>query len=371
MAEFPHSHYFDYAASAPPWPESLDSYVKVSEAFYANPSSQHILGKEAKKEFMELKKEFCDQLQFFDGRLLLCASGTEANNVVIEGHLKSFPDGRLLIAEDVHDSIWYATKKYPKYVDVIGIDSSGQLPIHKFEELLTESISLVCLSHACNETGIIHPIKELTDTCFRKQVKILIDGAQSVGHLPLELNDIPFTYFTFSGHKFGGVRSTGGLLFRDDQFESLISGGGQEWDLRAGTENVAGLSSMVAALHKSIAHQIDEMDRLKTLKESMISKLKTLPYVLVNSNDNGIHGLLSVSIPGRNGKELVSALSMSGFSVSTGSACHDNQMEPPRIILAMGRNEKEALGTIRISMGPANTVESVNELMEILMDLIR
>ena len=363
--------YFDYAASSPPWRESVEAYVDFSYTYFANPSSNHMPGKEAKQQLLALKKEFCDLVHFFDGRLLLCASGTEANNTIIEGHLKRFPKGKVLIAKDVHDSIWYATDKFRKAVEIIPIAPTGQISIDKFEKALKEDITLVCLSHVCNETGTIHPIKKIAEICDGRQIKTLIDGAQSIGHVPLNLNDIPFTYFSFSGHKFGSVKSTGGLFMRDDQFDSLVHGGKQEWNLRAGTEDIAGMAAMVAAMKKNIEQLNDESARLKTLKQILIDRLKEFPHVVVNSSENSLPGLLSLSVPGHSGKEIVSALALSGFAISTGSACHENQMDPSRIILAMGRDKKEAIGTIRLSMGVGTTAESVNDLANALLDLIR
>ncbi len=370
MEGFANPGYFDYAASYPPWQESIEAYTNISQLFYANPSSNHMPGKEAKQKLLSLKKEFCDLLHFFDGRLLLCSSGSEANNTIINGHLKQFPRGKMIIAEDVHDSIWYASEKFQKKAEIIKIDSAGQIPVDKFKKALTNDISLVCISHVCNETGAIHPVKEISDLCYRKQIRILIDGAQSTGHVPLNLNDIPFTYYSFSGHKFGSVKSTGGILIRDDQFEPLIHGGKQEWNLRAGTEDIAGLSAMVIAFKKSIEHLNEEMTRLKTLRQLVLNKLQEVPDLVVNTPGNSLPGLLSISIPGHSGSEIVSALSLSGYAISTGSACHENQMDPSRIIVAMGRNKKEAIGTIRLSMGIGTTTEAVNDLVKAILDLV-
>jgi len=371
MEGFHDPRYFDYAASSLPWQESIEAYTSTSKEFYANPSSNHIPGKEAKQKLLGLKKEFCDLLHFYDGRLLSCSSGSEANNTIIEGHLKAFPNGRLLIAEDVHESVWYAVEKYKKAVEVLEIDPSGRIPLDKFEEALRNKITLVCVSHVCNETGTIHPIEKLADLCFKRQIRILIDGAQSVGHLPLDLNTIPFNYFTFSGQKFGSIKSTGGILFRDDAFRSLIQGGKQQWNLRAGTEDLAGLSAMTVALKQSSDCITDETIRLRSLKQLILEPLKEIPNLIVNSPEDGVPWILSVSIPGYSGREIVSGLSMAGFAISTGSACHESELEPSRIIMAMGRNNKEAIGSIRLSMGMGTTEEAVKDLTHALLDLVK
>lgn len=371
MENFIDPRYFDYAASSPIWQESLDAFSVTAKKYIANPSSQHRCGREAKQELLTLKKTCCDVLQFYDGRLMQCASGSEANNTIIEGHMNRFPEGKIVIAEDVHDSIWYATKKYSKAVNILRIDSDGQLKTSHLERDLGNDITMLCINHVSHETGAIHPAKDIADVCARKGKRILIDGAQSVGHLPIDMNAIPFTYYTFSGHKFGGAKSVGGAFIRDDNFEPLIKGGKQEWNLRAGTEDLAGLSALVSALKKSLDSMNEEGQRLDVLKRSMLKPFMQLPHVIINSPENSLPGILSVSILGMTGSELVALLSHEGFAISTGAACHANEMEPSRIIMAMGRSEKEALGTIRISMGIGTTADAVNQLMKALLDIIK
>ncbi len=120
---YPDPYYFDYSASSPPYSIALEQMREISVRYFANPSSLHNRGKEAKRFLVNLKEQFCSLLNFTDGRLLICSSGTEANNTIIEGHLGKNREGRILIAENVHDSIWYATKKYKNSVDILEIGS--------------------------------------------------------------------------------------------------------------------------------------------------------------------------------------------------------------------------------------------------------
>lgn len=369
---YPDPQYFDYSASAPPFTEVLETYKKYSLQFYANPSSTHKPGNIAKRKLLELKKQFCDLLNYKEGRLLLCSSGTEANNTIIEGHRKRFPNGRILITENVHDSIWYATNKYPENVDILKIDKSGDITIQNLKRKINKHTSLVCMTHACSETGYIYSIEEIAVFCSQRNIKLHIDGVQAVGHIPVDIDSINCDYYSFSAHKFGGPRSVGGLLIRDDEFEPLISGGKHEWNLRAGTENLAGLAACVTALENSILMLKDEIKRLNTLKLEFIEKLKSdIPNVLINGPREGLPGFISLSLPGFIGNEIANELSLSGFYVSTGSACNANKVEPSRIILALGRSESDAKGTIRITMGRGTTEEAVNNLCSILINLIK
>jgi cysteine desulfurase len=364
-------YYFDYSASTPPYEEALEHYKSHSLNYPANPSSIHVSGKEAGRILLELKRRFCNLLDFKDGHLLLCSSATEANNTIIEGHRRKFPKGRILIAEDVHDSIWYASQRYKDHTDIIPLKEMDN-PFSKINfRAIKPETSLMCINHVCNETGKIHLLAPIAEFCFLRNIKLLVDGSQAVGHIAVSLDKIPCDYYSFSAHKFGGPRSVGGLLIRDREFEPLLSGGNQEWELRAGTENLAGLAAAITALEISLANMDEQASLLNKLKTNFLDELrKGLPEVLLNTPDNGLPGFLSLSFSGFRSNEIVTALSLSGFKISTGSACHSNRIEPSRIILATGRNEKEATGTIRISIGRGNTEKSVKELSQALLDYI-
>ncbi len=366
----PDPYYFDHSASAPPYKEALEQFTSHSLTYVANPSSSHSSGREAGGKLIELKIRFCDLLGLKDGHLLLCASATEANNTIIEGHRNKFPDGRILIAEDVHDSIWYATRKHKDHTDVFPLKDMGDLSSESLARAIRSETSLICINQVCNETGTIHPLETIAEFCTVRNIRLLVDGSQAVGHIPVDLNKIPCDYYSFASHKFGGPRSVGGLLIRDRQFEPLLSGGKQEWELRAGTENLAGLAASVTALEMCLADLNEEASRLDYLKNKLLSRLKgKSTQVLINMPDDSRPGFLSLSFPGFSGSEIVTALSVSGFKTATGSACHAERPEPSRIIMAIGRTEEEAIGTIRISMGRGNTEASVSELARALIEL--
>jgi cysteine desulfurase len=369
---YPDPYYFDHSASAPPYEEALEQFKFYSLNYPANPSSIHSSGKEASRKLLELKMRFCNLLDSKDGHLLLCSSATEANNTIIEGHRLRFPHGRILIAEDVHDSIWYATRKHKDHADVFPLKEMGDLSHEVLASTVKSETSLICINQVCNETGRIHPLKAIADFCHLRNIRLLVDGSQAVGHIPISLDNIACDYYSFAAHKFGGTRSFGGLLVRDRQFEPLLSGGSQEWDLRAGTENLPGLAAALTALEIAISKLSEETLQFNNLKTILLKELRReLKEVLINTPDQCRPGFLSLSFPGFQGNELVAALSLSGFKIATGSACHADQVEPSRIILAAGRNKQEAVGTIRISIGRGNTEESVQELGRALLDQIR
>ena len=366
----PDPRYFDYSASKPPYLSALEIQRDTAVRYFANPSSAHRQGILAKNKMAELKERFCNLLNFQDGRLLICSSGTEANNLIIEGHMKINPSGRIMIAENVHDSIWYAATRYKTRTSITGPDQFGRISVGQLKKNVREDTSLVCISHACNETGSVQDIENLTGFCHNRNIKILVDGVQAVGSIPVNMELIYSDYYTFSAHKFGGPRSLGGILMRDDKFAPLLAGGKQEWGLRAGTEHLSGLAGSVAALEISLKGMEDKMLRLNFFKNNFIKALEAAKIdFLTNSSTGCLPGFISVSFPGYSGNEIAAALSTEGFSVATGSACQENMEEPSRIIMAIGRHENQAKGTVRISMGRGNTELSVADLCESIIRL--
>ncbi len=276
------------------------------------------------------------------------------------------------MAEDVHDSLWYAVDAHPDSVEVLKISADGKIELNNFKNKLSDKISLVCISHVCNETGIIHDLHSIAEICLYRGIPLFCDGAQALGHVPLDLSEQRATYYSFSSHKFGATRGFGGLFIRDSNFDALLKGGNQEGSLRAGTENLPGLAAAVKALELSIVQQDTESKRLLKLAELLRKTLKRdNPNCIFNNQENCLPGLLSCSFPEISGAELAAALSCAGFSVSRGSACHADEDEPSRIIMLMGRSKREAIGTLRISLGRLTDKQAVLAFCQILKKYIQ
>lgn len=364
--------YFDHAASYPPFKEALDTYCRVSLDYFGNPSSAHYPGFEARALFQKAKKDFSAMCNFPDGRIVLTSGGTEANNTIVNGHMKFTPGARLLIAVDTHPSVWFAVERYNKQCDILPLGNRGRINVHDVKKHIDSKTTLLCMSHVCSETGVVHPVEEISELCARKGVLMLCDGVQALGHLDVDLEKIVCDYYTFSAHKFGGPRGVGGILLRNDRFTPLWVGGKQEWGLRPGTENVAGMAAAAAALNCCLKIRAKEEARLRDLCQRLYNHIENeVDDVILNSDpDNGLPGLLSISVPGLTAQTAVAELNLSGFAVSSGSACHADEAIPSRTIMAMRRKKNEALGTLRISMGVDNTEEDVTALGSVIIEVI-
>ena len=356
--------YFDTAASAPPFPEALKRFEEVSLRAYGNPSSSHESGQQARETLESARKAFLARVGLADGTLVLTSGATEANNLVLRTAMEK---GRPLIAADVHPSVWFAKEAS----DVVETGPDGRIAPETLEKRITKKTSLVSIVHANNETGVVQDVKALGAVCAKHGVKLHVDGVQAVGRLPVTLSELPFAYYTFSAHKFGGPRGVGGVLVRDAALKPQISGGGQEKGARGGTENVAGLAAALVALDLSTRSLESDVPRLRRLATLLTDEIRSaIPDALANSTPAGVPGLVSFSFPKLIGEEIVVEMNLRGFAVSAGSACGSGKMEPSRPVMAMGRTREQALGTVRISMGRHTTEDAVRRLAAALRQVV-
>ena len=362
-------YYFDYAASAPPFKDVLQKYTEVASKYFGNPSSAHSFGITSRELILQAKTEILRLGSFSSGYLGITSSGTEANNLVIRGVMEKYPGGRLLLAGDVHESSWFAEKKYKKRTDLLSIDSAGKVDRKELKKAIKPNTKLCSVLFGNNETGIVDDINTIGDICSQHGVLLHCDGVQAFGHLPLVLDRMSFDFFTFSAHKFGGLRGTGGVFMRSSDFAPQISGGYQEQGLRAGTENLAGLVSTAAALLVALENLGEETNRLRNLGELFVKLIRErCPDFILNSDlKKGLPGLISLSFPGLAGTSIVTELALKGFAISAGSACHSQEKTPSRVIVAFRGDKKIAEGSIRISMGRFTEDRYVQELADALL----
>jgi cysteine desulfurase len=365
--------YFDYAASSPPHAEALDTYVEMARGFFANPSSSHVRGMRARQR-LEAARERCKELLGVapGARIVLTSGGTEANNLVLHSVLDEPSGGRVLMANDVHPSAWKAGHRAGDRVDVLKVDGRGLVSLEALAARLTPRHCLVSIAHGNNETGVVQDLEGIASLCAARGTGLHVDGAQMVGHLPLALGSLDRVFYTFSSHKFGAPRGSGGVITGSpDRLRPLLLGGSQEGGLRAGTEDAAAFCAAVTALEASLRELPAQTELLRGFANQVIRQvLGRFPKALVNSGDEGLPGLVSISLPGLNASLAVTEMAMKGFDVSGGSACHAGSSEPSRVIRALGRTRLEALGTLRISMGYGTTPTDVGAMMEALSAVI-
>lgn len=367
--------YLDNSATTPVLPEIADIMVSVLTKRYGNPSSLHSKGLEAEKILSAARKQLSACLGVREQEVFFTSGGTEANNLAIKG--AAFRSRRrknhIITCSTEHPSV-LATVSFLKQegfeVTLLSVDGQGRISLAQLAEAIREETVLVSTMHVNNETGVITPVAEIGALVKRQNPETLfhVDAVQSFGKLPVEPLAWQADLVSLSAHKIHGPKGTGALYCREGvQLVPLLHGGGQEKELRPGTENLAGIAGFAAAADLACQNREKNVSHMGLLRKKLLDNLRgRIPDVAVNSPDDGAPHIVSITVPGVKGEVLVHALAERGIYVSTGSACHSRKPEPSHVLLAMGRTKKEVEASLRISFSPCNREDEIEFMLEVL-----
>jgi cysteine desulfurase len=242
-----------------------------------------------------------------------------------------------------------------------------------FGKAITKNTILITIMHANNEVGTVQPIAEIGKIARSREVLFHTDGIQTLGHIPVNVNELGVDFFSMSAHKFCGPKGVGACyLRRDSSFVPLLHGGGQERGLRSSTPNVPGVAGFSKALELAIAELDNQRQHLISLRRRLIDGLLgNISNMRVNGHQSeSLPHILNVSFDGVNNDKLIEALDEEGIYVSKGAACGSAQVEPSHVLLAMGLSPEQALTSVRISLGRWNTQEEIDFVLDIFPGII-
>lgn len=377
--------YFDNSATTKPYKEVIDSFVKVSSDFFANPSSLHQAGDQAEKLLSQGRRQIAQLLHVKPSEIFLTSGGTESNNLAIKGAAWMHRNrGKHIITTAIeHPSVRETVNQLSELgfeVTFIPVNKEGRININDIENAISQNTILVSVMHVNNEVGTIQPISEI-GKLLANYPKILfhVDNVQGVGKVPLDLHSSGVDLCSFSGHKFHGVKGTGILYIREGvKISPLLSGGGQEQNIRSGTENVAGAVAMAKALRMTMEKQSTGLKTLAEMKDVLMKELSKIEELVVHTplNHSAPH-IINFSIKGLKGEVFVHALEEKNIYVSTTSACSSKKKGISHTLQAMGIADDIAKGAIRLSLSYNNTMDealyvisaiktTVNNLKEVL-----
>ncbi|QFT90196.1 Cysteine desulfurase [Bacillus sp. THAF10] len=368
--------YLDNSATTKPYQEVLDSFLTVSTDFFANPSSLHSLGGKAEKLLHRSRENIASLLGVDDKEVIFTSGGTESNNLAIKGTAMAKKHlGKHLITTSIeHPSVHFAFQSLEKdgfQVTYLPVDTSGKVTPQQVEAAITTETILVSVMHVNNETGVIQPIESIAEHVAKyPRVTLHVDYVQGIGKVPLSLTNIDLC--TMSAHKFHGLKGTGMLIAKaGTKLTPLQHGGEQEWELRSGTENVAGIVAMTKALRMTLEASGKSQSHMEALKNFCISELLNIPAVHVNTpvHHSAPH-IVNFSIPGLKSEVLVHTLGNKNIFVSTTSACSSKRKTPSRTLTAMGTTQAIADSSIRISMNAETTKDEIEEFLKELKNAI-
>ena len=372
--------YLDWAATALPDPLVIDAMASVAKKYYGNPSSPYMEGKRARCILHDARKQCAKILNCDDAQLVFTSGGTESNSMVMLTQLQSREPGSIMLSRLEHPSIGESVKFLESQgwnKLILQPDAQGIIKPEKLMTMLERhpDTRLVAIMKVNNEIGVIQPIDELADVIKefngKRKIHFHVDLVQAAGKIAINLGESQFDTASLSAHKFRGPRGIGLLYRRSLDFNSIISGGGQEFGIRPGTENVAGAIAMAMAMER-------HGQPCQTIQENgtwLIKQLADLPDVhLIPECRNSktsfrsfVPGIIAIAIPPIPGEVLARVLEQSGFAVSTGSACRNNRKARASHSLAsMGLPRDLAEGMIRISIGSTTSKTELESFIETL-----
>ena len=369
--------YLDNAATAKVDPEVLDSYNQITLKYFANPSSIHSLGQEASRLLDKSREQILNVLKLTHHEVIFTSGATEANNLAIKGYCfaNRSRGNHIITSASEHPSVLNSVlelKDFGYEVTVLPVNEKGAVEVKTLKTAIKDNTILVSLMMVNNETGAINPIKEIGEY-LKKFPKIAfhVDMVQAIGKLPIDYNNIDM--FSIAGHKIHGLLGSG-LLIKEKKIilKAINQGGGQENNLRSGTNTLALSASLAKALRLSIEGEANNFKKVKVLSERLLGYLKdNKDKYLINSYNEDNPYIVNFSLLHHKASVVVEALSNRGIMVSSLSACHAKNEDYSKVVYAMYQDLNLAHNTIRISFDKDNTIEEVEALIKNLEEILK
>ncbi len=371
--------YLDHAASTPMDPAVIEEMASCMEEHFGNPSSVHEAGRRARVLLEQARRKVAAMLHVAPSELFFCSGGTEANNAVLWGCARDLGYKHFITAAIEHPAVLQPLNRMAADQEIqlhlVDIDKLGRVSADHLARLLEQhKPAVVSLMHANNETANLLPVKMVADLCKRQGALFHSDTVQTVGKYHMNMQQLGMDFAVASAHKFHGPKGTGFMIVRNGHFfQPFVQGGGQERNMRAGTENVCAIAGLAKALE--VAHERMEEDQrhIGALKEACIRLLKEqITGVRFNGDVEGssLHTILNISLPaGIDPEMLLPRLDMAGICVSSGSACASGAHRGSHVLTAMGVDTQ--LPSLRISFSRYNTLSEVRQLVDVLSGIAR
>jgi cysteine desulfurase len=370
--------YFDYNATAPVPAAVADTVARLLRDEFGNASSVHAYGQRAKSVLDEARTEVAALIGADASDVVFTGGGTEADNMALRGAAEALePTGRRhLVATGIeHEAVLVTLRALERRgwaVDLLNVGPTGVLTPDALRAVVTDKTALVSVMHANNEVGTIQPIAELAKIAREAGALFHTDAVQSVGKIPVSAKALGVDLLSLSGHKFGAPKGVGALWIRRGvRLTPFITGGRQERNRRAGTENVPALAGLGVAA-RIAREKLATADRISTLRDRLEDGiLANVPGTAINGDrTRRVPNTTNIGFDGLEAESLLIALDLEGVAVSTGSACSSGTLEPSHVLRAMGLPHARARNSLRFSLGQESTLAEVDFVVQILPALV-
>lgn len=366
--------YLDNAATTPLRPE-VSEYMITQLTHSSNASSVHQEGQQSRIKIEQSRTLISDQINCNQSTILFTSSGTEACNYVINFAKNKLCVDSIICLPTEHVAVLSPIENSNLNTTMCSVNSDGLIDLRELENILKKSSELkklICVMAVNNETGIIQPIKEISNLCKKYNDYFFCDCIQALGKIPLDMENIGIDFSTFASHKIGGPQGVGVVYIGANLGNySDIVGGGQEFGRRGGTENVLAISSFGKALEVTFKNLLIESDNITKLNKILVSGIKKVSsdIIIVAEDADKLGSIVSIIIPSIKSETMVIALDIEGFSVSAGAACSSGKVNSSHVLKAMGYDDNLSNSAIRISLGWKNTEEDIINFLNILNKL--
>ena len=370
--------YADNAATTKMSRVAIDAMLPYFDNIYANPSSLHSAGQEAKEALEAAREKVAACLGCQPREIYFTSGGSEADNqAIISAARFGAKKGKKHIISTAfeHHAVLHTLNKLEKEgfeVTYLDVKVNHNVTAQQVRDAIREDTCLVTTMYANNEIGSILPIAEIGAICKEAGVIFHTDAVQAAGHLHINVKEQNIDMLSLSAHKFHGPKGVGALYCRKGlPLVNVIEGGAQERGKRGGTENIAGIVGMAAALEDACSHIDENAAKVTTLRDKLIAGLNQIPHSALNGDSvNRLPNNVSFCFEGIEGESLLLLLDMKGVCASSGSACTSGSLDPSHVLLAIGRVHDVAHGSLRLSLCEYNTEEEIDHILTVVPQVV-
>ncbi|MDW7775807.1 MAG: cysteine desulfurase NifS [Methanosarcinales archaeon] len=371
--------YMDNSATTRPDPEVVSAMLPYFNEYFGNASSLHSFGQEAAGALNRSRQHVADLIGAQPDEVIFTSGGTESDNLALKGiaYLNKNKGKHIITSVIEHPAILNTCKNLQENgftVTYLPVDDQGLVDPGDVEDAIKSDTILISVMHANNEIGSIQPIEDISRLAHEKGVLVHTDAVQSVGKIPVNVDDLGVDMLSLSAHKIHGPKGVGALYVRKGtRLESLIHGGGHERGKRSGTENIPGIVGLAKAAELSGQRLEKDAAYMANLRDVAITKiLDSIPDSYLNGHPtmrlpNNVHLRFSYV----EGESMLMLLNMKGVAVSTGSACSSKSLEPSHVLAALGIPPEQIHGSLRITLGRENTMDEVDYVVENLVEIVK
>jgi len=370
--------YMDHSATTPTDPDIAQTMVTYMTEEFGNPSSIHSYGREVKKAVEEAREKVAKAIGATPQEIIFTSGGTEADNAAIIGvATANCKKGNHIITSTIEhhavlDTCHHLEKNGFK-ITYLPVDEYGMVKVEDVAKAITPETILISIMHANNEVGTIQPIVEIGRIAKEKGIYFHVDAVQSVGKVPVNVDELGVDLLSVSSHKIYGPKGVGCLYIRKGtRWTPITFGGAQERKRRAGTENTAGIIGFGMAIERAVANMEQEVEKLTRLRDKLINGIAArIDHVKLNGHPTfRLPNNVNFSFRYIEGESLLLSLDMKGIAASSGSACTSGSLDPSHVLLAMGISHEVAHGSLRLTLGKMNTEEDVDYVLEVLPEIV-